>query len=103
MVTVNGIYNNIDESTYYSDIVDNNKTYRFYFSSQSYVKKFEERINEYIITESQKLNLKYNSKIEASIMLIFNFYSKLETRGFRVQVDEKVLKESPLFNLEIAI
>lgn len=99
MVTVNGIFNDIDESTYFSE-VDN---YKFYFSSLSYKNKFETRLAEYITTEEKKLELKFNTKINAKLLLMFDLYRKLEKRGFRVENNSKVLKESPLFNLEIII
>lgn len=99
MVTVNGIFNDIDESTYFSE-VDN---YKFYFSSLSYKNKFETRLAEYITTEEKKLELKFNTKIDAKLLLMFDLYRKLEKRGFRVENNSKVLKESPLFNLEIII
>lgn len=99
MVTVNGIFNDIDESTYFSE-VDN---YKFYFSSLSYKNKFETRLAEYITTEEKKLELKFNTKIDAKLLLMFDLYRKLEKRGFRVENNSKVLKESPLFNLELII
>lgn len=99
MVTVNGIFNDIDESTYFSE-VDN---YKFYFSSLSYKNKFEARLAEYITTEEKKLELKFNTKIDAKLLLMFDLYKKLEKRGFRVENNSKVLKESPLFNLELII
>lgn len=99
MVTVNGIFNDIDESTYFSE-VDN---YKFYFSSLSYKNKFETRLAEYITTEEKKLELKFNTKINAKLLLMFDLYRKLEKRGFRVENNSKVLKESPLFNLELII
>lgn len=103
MITVNGIYNDIMESTYHVDITNDDKEYKFYFSSQSYANKFSERYSDFINVENKKLELKYKALIKADLIFIFNLYQLIEKRGFRVEVDSKILKESPLFNLEIEL
>lgn len=99
MKTINGIYNDIMESDYYSD----QGKYRFYFSSQVYKQKFESRLHTYIENESKKLELKYQTNVNFDELLTFKLYQYIEKRGFRVEVDSKVLKESPLFQLNSII
>ena len=99
MITINGIYNDIMESTYYSD----QGKYRFYFSSPVYRQKFESRLESYCEIESKKLELKYHTPINFDELLMFNLYQNIEKRGFRVEVDSEVLKESPLFQLKSII
>ena len=95
MKTINGIYNDIMESDYYSD----QGKYRFYFSSPVYRDKFESRLENYCEIESKKLELKYHTCINFDELLMFNLYQSIEKRGFRVEVDSIVLKESPLFQM----
>ena len=95
MITINGIYNDIMESTYYSV----QGKYKFYFSSPIYRQKFESRLKMYCDTEGKKLELKYHTPIDFDELLMFNLYEKIEKRGFRVEVDSAVLRESPLFQV----
>ena len=96
MITVNGIYNDIDESTYYADI----DKYRFYFSSPVYRKKFIYKLGSYTEENSKKINLKYKTTIDSQELLMFTLYTTIEKRGFRVEIGEKILKETPLFQVK---
>ena len=96
MQTVNGIYNDINESTYYADI----DKYRFYFSSPVYRKKFIFKLGNFIDENSQKINLKYKTNIDSQELLMFTLYSIIEKRGFRVEIGDKVIKETPLFQVK---
>lgn len=90
MKTVNGIYNNIEESTYFLEI----QGFRIYFSSEYLMNKFEARFLNYISEETQKLIIKYsipeNSKYipELFEILLFSFYRKIERRGRRIYKKE---------------
>lgn len=100
MRTINGIYNDINESEYVVRFRD----YDFYFSSQVYAKKFQERINDYIKEESKKLELKYKSEIDSDILLMFTLYKLIEKRGFKVVCDSgRILENIPLFKVEVSI
>lgn len=82
-----------------SDYVSVIGNYKFYFSSDVYRYKFEERIEEYCTNESKKLELKLNCNIDFTELLIFNLYQHIEKRGFRVEIRDKVLKQPPLFQV----
>lgn len=99
MQTINGIYNNINESTYFADV----NNYRFYFSSPVYRKKFIFKLGSYIEENSNKLNLKFKTMIDSAELLTFALYTSIEKRGFRVEYGEKVLKETPLFQIKTII
>ena len=74
------IYNNIDESEYYSDY----DHLRFYFSSELYRDKFNSKFKKYIIDEMNKLRIKYKCLFHCDEMLALCLYQKIEKRGFRV-------------------
>lgn len=99
MLTINGIYTDIDESTY-SLRVDN---MRFFFSSQVYKTKFEKRYENFCLEETRKLELKYNAPIKCKQLMLIKLYTMIEKRGFRIEVDEKTLKDVPLFKIEYVI
>ena len=99
MLTVNGIYTDIYESTYYYD-VDN---IRFYFSSKVYCEKFAKRFNDYCINEGLKLDIRYNTNIDSKYLMLVKLYTMIEKRGFRIEIDGKKLENIPLFKVEYII
>ena len=81
--TKKGIYHNLTESTY---TVTNGEVV-FYFSSQSYLKKFmirykqhRERFNNRVELKNQTIPLNFDTL--ADVLL----YQELETRGFLVRI-----------------
>ena len=99
MLTVNGIFTDIYESTY-NYKVDNMK---FYFSSTVYRDKFAKRYENFWLEEQKKLELKYKTNIKCKALMLLELYSMIEKRGFRVEIDEKVIDSIPLFKIEYVI
>lgn len=98
MKTSRGIYNDISESDY----CFNYNQLKFYFSSMSYMKKFEEKINTYIKNESFKLMNRYNTNFDFVLFLSLSLYRKIEKRGFNVlYLDETLNKYIPLVNYKL--
>lgn len=83
MKTIRGIYYDLNESTYIFKI-DN---LEFYFSSEFYKNKFIENYESFILTETLKLNNKYKCKLDAKTMFLITLYKKIETRGFKIKID----------------
>lgn len=82
MKTVRGIYTDITESDYTFEIVDLGIT--FYFSSQFYRNKFENRYKEEIHRFNQSLNNIYKDKfnIVGDCLSLIRLYALIEKRGF---------------------
>lgn len=99
MLTVNGIYTDIYESTYFYK-VDN---ITLYFSSKVYRDKFEKRYESFWLEEQKKLELRYNTCIKCKSLMILKYYTMIEKRGFRIEIDGKQLENIPLFNVEYVI
>lgn len=100
MLTINGIWTDINESTYNYE-VDNLK---FYFSSTVYRDKFANRYQEFCLEEAKKLELKYGCEIECKPLMLMKLYTMIEKRGFRIEVDNcKVISSIPLFKIEYVI
>lgn len=57
----------------------------FYFSSSFYKNKFEKEYQDYIKSETLKLNVKYKMQVYADEMLMLSLYKQIEKRGFRVK------------------
>lgn len=99
MLTINGIYTDINESTYDYQ-VDNLK---FYFSSTVYRDKFATRYENFYKEEQNKLELKFNCKIECKELMLMKLYTMIEKRGFRIEVEDKVISSIPLFKIDYLI
>lgn len=99
MLTINGIYTDIYESTY-SYKVDNIK---FYFSSKVYCEKFEKRWEQFWLEETRKLELRYSANIKCKSLMLIKLYTMIEKRGFRVEIDDKVIENVPLFEIKYVI
>lgn len=81
MMTAKGIYLDLGDSTYFYKY----EKYKFYFSSRVYREKFIKKVEGFIKQEKIKFEAKYNTIITDSIFFAFVLYSKIETRGFRVE------------------
>lgn len=95
MLTKNGICLNIEESEYkvlkYELI--------FYFSSEFYMNKFLNNVDNFVITESLKMKNKYKINSNLELYFALSFYKKTEKRGFFIYDDvlKKEIKEENLF------
>lgn len=97
MKTIRGVYNDIMESDYYvskNDIV-------FYFSSEVYARKFEERVDDYVADMLAKYNNKFGTILSGELLYTINYYRKIEKRGFRIIWDNLELSEMPYFRIEL--
>lgn len=82
--TRRGIYYDINDSEYSYKF----KNTIFFFTSQSYLNKFEERLPEYIITRTKELNHTIRFKIDWSRyeeLMALELYKQIETRGVRYE------------------
>lgn len=80
----------------YWDLTESNISYQaegltFYFSSNFNKLRFEKDYRNYIITESNKLFNKYRVPFNFNLFLILAKYRSIEKRGFRVEVDNKII------------
>ena len=88
------IYYEIEDSTYYADY----KQFRFYFTSILYQEKFKYGVETYIHSEYAKLKFRYSineNQVEVEtlkLILLLNYYKKLEKRGFRVYYNSNYMK-----------
>lgn len=80
MKTIRGIYYDIRESEY----VYQSHGLQFYFSSEFYLKKFKNNIEQYIKEENNKLRNRYKIFISLDIYFMIAYYKKIEKRGFRI-------------------
>lgn len=99
MLTINGIYTDINESTY-NYKVDN---LVFYFSSKMYRDKFITRSEAFYLEEQKKLELKLNTKVDCKAVMLIKLYTMIEKRGFRVLIDDKEISSIPRLKLNYVI
>lgn len=99
MLTINGIWTDIYESTY-SYKVDN---ITFYFSSTVYRDKFAARYETFWLEEQKKLELKYGCNIKCKSLMLIRLYTLIEKRGFRIEINGKTIESIPLFKIEYVI
>lgn len=97
MITRNGIYNNINDSTY-TVCIDN---IIYYFSSQLYKRKFLLRYKKERDVLNSKLSKKYKMSIEANILSDLLLYSTLEKRGFKVETNKEGYECLQNINLQL--
>lgn len=95
MKTVNGIYYDIFDSDYIYEY----ENYKFYFTSEVYKRKFIERLNDEIISESLKFKEKFKFDVDMKDLIIIRLYQKIEKRGFRIEKElednSKLIYENP--------
>lgn len=92
MKTSRGIYLNIDESIYYYEY----KNLKFYFSSKFNLKRFSEKVDEFVKKETYNLQIKFQNPVYIDEFLAIVFYRKIERRGFRIQeaISDKRIKNA---------
>lgn len=96
MKTKNGIELDLKNSSY---IYDYNNL-KFYFSSELYLKKFQENLSYYIFMETTKIINKYKVKINLNLYLAISFYQKIEKRGFYIKYGNEEI-ENPRFEVDL--
>ena len=77
----NMVYYELDNTPFFLRIKD----FMFYFSSNFYLEKFKNTMEEYLKIETLKLNSKYKMIVYADEMLLLSLYKMIEKRGFRVK------------------
>lgn len=103
MMTAKGIYLDLDESLYFYKV----ERYKFYFSSRLYRENFIKKHEAFIKQEKVKFEAKYNTVITDSIFFAFVLYSRIEKRGFRVEVidyskkTDEVITSMPFVELKM--
>ena len=96
MKTKNGIELDLKNSSY---IYDYNNL-KFYFSSELYLKKFQENLSYYIFMETTKIINKYKVKINLNLFLAISLYQKIEKRGFYIKYENEEI-EIPKFEVDL--
>ena len=96
MKTKNGIELDLKNSSY----IYNYKNLKFYFSSELYLKKFQENLSYYIFMETTKIINKYKVKINLNLYLAISFYQKIEKRGFYIKYGNEEI-EIPRFEVDL--
>ena len=96
MKTKNGIELDLKNSSY----IYNYNNLKFYFSSELYLKKFQENLSYYIFMETTKIINKYKVKINLNLYLAISFYQKIEKRGFYIKYENEEI-EIPKFEVDL--
>lgn len=84
MRTRNGVYWDLDKSTYRSEV----NGLVFVFSSELHKSKFDERLKENRKTINDSLSKRFNIKCDVSNLADVVLYRKIETRGFLIEEKE---------------
>ena len=83
MKTKNGIYNDLNESTYKMELLG----VTFYFSSEFYLNKFKNNVINFINQEKEKLFTRYGVNLfidGINLFFAISYYRKVEKRGIRI-------------------
>lgn len=99
MLTRNGIQLDLKSSNYIYEL----ENILFYFSSELYLNKFRNELEDYSYSESIKLKNKYKLNISCNLFLAISLYRKIEKRGFYIfdKINKKIIKENSLFYIKI--
>lgn len=89
MKTKNGIEFDLNLSKY----VYKKDNFSFYFSSELYLKKFNEEVEDFVMFENTKINSKYRVHINLCLYLMIALYKRIEKRGFLIKYKDEVLNE----------
>lgn len=82
-----GIAYNLVESPYYYISIDYPKQVEYRFSSQTYLDKFGERLEDNRNSISESLSKRFGLKVVNSLLSDIVLYSKIEKRGFLIYFD----------------
>ena len=88
MITIRGIYHNIEESSI-SIIIDK---YTLYFSSDTNKGRFIGKYDEYYSKLNRRLNKIY--ELDYLPLILISLYKKVEKRGFRVYYKNRRIAEN---------
>lgn len=95
--TRGGVFLNLEESTYTYKF----KNFKFVFSSLFNKNRFIDNVNQYLLAENQKINIKLGYKIDLTDVLILRFYEKIEHRGYMVDYKGNKVFKNTKFKVNI--
>lgn len=94
MISVRGIYNNIEESSISLEYKD----YKLYFSSEFNSHRFMIYQEDYFKRYTSRLNR--IMKMDYELLVLISFYKRIEKRGFRVYYKGNRIKDIKI-NMEV--
>jgi hypothetical protein len=102
MITRNGIYYDLNKSTFKFKTPDTKMT--FVFSSDLHMIKFEDQYTQNRIEQNIKLTARFRFNIKTTVLPDLLLYKKIETRGFLVfnERGQKLCQESLILTGEQA-
>lgn len=80
-MTKNGVELNLRKSKYTLE----KDCITFYFSSEFYLKKFKDKVEEFVELENRKFESRYNMPINLRYYFLVVFYKRTEKRGFLIK------------------
>ena len=98
---VGKVYNDINES----DIKVVKSGLIFYFSSDSFKRKFEQNVESYVKNEVLKLENRNQITANFELYFLIGYYKQLEKRGFKIydDVNKKYLTNNLVLTNQILI
>lgn len=92
-LTRSGITYNLTSSPYVVELrYSDDLVIKYYFSSELYVNKFNEKLSKYHKTIKESLSKRFKIEIDLEELSDILLYSKVETRGFFIQINEEDFK-----------
>lgn len=98
MKSARGIFYNLDESNYIFHI-EKEDDYILYFSSEFTMKRYADKIENYIKELNDKFKSTYLIDININKLAIIYLYNKMEKRGFKLLINEVEYKNINDINL----
>lgn len=89
MTTKNGIEFDLAKTKY----IYKKDDFTFHFSSELYLKKFSEEVENYVMFENTKINSKYKVQINLCLYLMISLYKRIEKRGFLIKRKDEIIKD----------
>lgn len=89
-LTRNGITYDLENSPYEIVKEYSNNTIIYSFSSKLYTEKFKEKLEENRAKINQAMSKRYGLNISFNILSDIILYSKIEKRGFYLQLNEEI-------------
>lgn len=93
------VYYDLNESCY--EVIY--KRFKFVFSSKFYIEKFKKELYNYINIEQNKIDNRYNLRLESSEYLALSLYKKIEKRGFLVYFNNTKINKNQTFTITLSI
>ena len=92
-LTRNGITYNLTTSPYLVELkYRDDLVIKYYFSSELYVNKFNEKLEKHHSTIKESLSKRFKIEIDIDELSDILLYSKVETRGFFIQINDEDFK-----------